>query len=81
MVTQYYSIRRIYIQRIIGLCILGYGFYVILHDDILWGILPVILGVGISYGADHGKWISFPSGYSSGGIDDSDGGGEGDQKK
>ena len=78
MVTQYYSIRRIYIQRIIGLCILGYGFYVILHDDSLWGILPVILGVGISHGADHGKWISFPSGY---GIGDSNGGGGGDQKK
>ncbi len=53
----------------------------ILHDDSLWGILPVILGVGISHGADHGKWISFPSGYGSGGIGDSNGGGGGDQKK
>jgi hypothetical protein len=77
MVTQHYSIVRIYIQRIIGLCILGYGFYLILHDDCLWGILPIILGVGISHGAEHGKWISLPSGYGIGGSD----GGEEQKKK
>ena len=54
------AIRKSMIQILVGCAIAAVGTYLYTHDSMIWGILVLVLAVGVVWGSSVGAWFYIP---------------------